>query len=155
MPQNSLDRIREALTRLPTCNRAELNAEWLRLYRTKPPARLGRDLLMAAIAYRLQEQILGGLQPELRRRLRTIAEQVRNGGEPALAAPRLKPGTKLLRDWQGHTHEVLVGENGFFWRQAQYRSLSQIARAITGTRWSGPVFFGLKPRTTTARATPR
>ena len=63
MPQDSLDRIREALTRLPTCNRAELNAEWLRFYRTKPPARLGRNLLMAAIAYRVQEQVLGGLQP--------------------------------------------------------------------------------------------
>jgi hypothetical protein len=146
MPQDSLDRIREALTRLPTCNRAELTAEWLRLYRTKPPAQIGRNLLMAAVAYRLQEQILGGLQPELRRQLRAIAGQARHGGEPALAAPRLKPGTKLLRDWQGHTHEVLVGENGFLWQQAQYRSLSQIARAITGTRWSGPLFFGLKGR---------
>ena len=154
MPQDSLDRIREALTRLPTCNRAELTAEWLRLYRTKPPAQIGRNLLMAAVAYRLQEQILGGLQPELRRQLRAIAGQARHGGEPALAAPRLKPGTKLLRDWQGHTHEVLVGENGFLWQQAQYRSLSQIARAITGTRWSGPVFFGLKPRTTSVRVTP-
>jgi hypothetical protein len=153
MPHDSLDRIREALTRLPTCNRAELTAEWLRLYRTKPPAQIGRNLLMAAVAYRLQEQILGGLQPELRRQLRAIAGQARHGGEPALAAPRLKPGTKLLRDWQGHTHEVLVGENGFLWQQAQYRSLSQIARAITGTRWSGPVFFGLKPRTTSVRAT--
>ena len=153
MPQDSLDRIREALTRLPTCNRAELTAEWLRLYRTKPPAQIGRNLLMAAVAYRLQEQILGGLQPELRRQLRAIAGQARHGGEPALAAPRLKPGTKLLRDWQGHTHEVLVGENGFLWQQAQYRSLSQIARAITGTRWSGPVFFGLKSRTTSARVT--
>jgi len=154
MPQDSLDRIREALTRLPTCNRAELTAEWLRLYRTKPPAQIGRNLLMAAVAYRLQEQILGGLQPELRRQLRAIAGQARHGGEPALAAPRLKPGTKLLRDWQGHTHEVLVGENGFLWQQAQYRSLSQIARAITGTRWSGPVFFGLKSRTTSVRAAP-
>jgi len=146
MPQDSLDRIREALTRLPTCNRAELTAEWLRLYRTKPPAQIGRNLLMAAVAYRLQEQILGGLQPELRRQLRAIAGRARHGGEPALAAPRLKPGTKLLRDWQGHAHEVLVSDEGFVWQQARYRSLSQIARAITGTRWSGPVFFGLKPR---------
>ena len=108
MPQDSLDRIREALTRLPTCNRAELTAEWLRLYRTKPPAQIGRNLLMASVAYRLQEQILGGLQPELRRQLRAIAGRARHGDEPALAAPRLKPGTKLLRDWQGHAHEVLV-----------------------------------------------
>ena len=153
MPQDGLDRIREALTRLPTCNRAELTAEWLRLYRTKPPARLGRNLLMAAIAYRLQEQVLGGLHPELRRQLRAIAGRPRDGGNPALAAPRLKPGTKLLRDWQRQTHEVLVSDQGFVWQQVRYRSLSQIARAITGTRWSGPVFFGLKPRATTARAT--
>jgi len=63
MPQDSLDRIREALTRLPTCNRAELTAEWLRLYRTKPPAQIGRNLLMASVAYRLQEQILADCNP--------------------------------------------------------------------------------------------
>jgi hypothetical protein len=97
---------------------------------------------------------LGGLQPELRRQLCAIAGRPRDGGNPALAAPRLKPGTKLLRDWRGHTHEVLVVDQGFVWQQVRYRSLSEIARAITGTRWSGPVFFGLKPRTTTARATP-
>ena len=68
------------------------------------------------------------------------------------AAPRLKPGTKLLREWQGRTHEVVVGENGFLWQLAHYRSLSKIARAITGTPWSGPVFFGLKPRTVPRRS---
>jgi hypothetical protein len=107
---------------------------------------------MAAVAYRLQEQIVGGLRPELRKRLRSIAEQARRGGEPMLtAAPRLKPGTKLLREWQGHVHEVLVGEDGFVWQRQHHRSLSQIARAITGTRWSGPVFFGLRPRTAASR----
>ncbi len=147
MARESLDRIREALARLPTASRAELSAEWLRLYRAEPPARLGRNLLMAAIAYRLQEQGLGGLRPESQRRLRNIAEQVSQGDEPVLTTlPRLKPGTRLLREWQGRTHEVLVGDDGFVWQQARYRSLSQIARAITGTSWSGPVFFGLKPR---------
>ena len=103
---------------------------------------------MAAIAYRLQEQALGGLRPELQRRLHRIAEQVRRGEEPSVtAAPRLKPGTKLLREWQGHTYQVLVGDDGFVWQQQHYRSLSQIAWAITGTSWSGPVFFGLKPKT--------
>ena len=147
MARESLNRIREALARLPTASRAELSAEWQRLYRAEPPARLGRDLLVAAIAYRLQEQAMGGLRPESQRRLRHIAEQVGRGGEPMIsAAPRLKPGTRLLREWQGRTHEVLVSDDGFVWQQARYRSLSQIARAITGTSWSGPVFFGLKPR---------
>ena len=147
MPRDGLDRIREALARLPTASRAELQVNWLQLYRNEPPARLGRDLLIAAIAYGLQEQVLGGLRPELRRRLRKIAEQVSQGGEPMIStALCLKPGTRLLREWQGRTHEVLVSDDGFVWQQAHYRSLSQIARAITGTRWSGPVFFGLKPR---------
>ena len=147
MRRDSLDRIREALARLPAASRADLQAEWLRLYQTEPPARLSRELLVAAIAYRLQEQALGGLRPELQRRLRGIAEQVRRGEEPAInSAPHVKPGTKLLREWRGKTHEVLVGEDGFIWQQGRYRSLSQIARAITGTRWSGPVFFGLKQR---------
>jgi hypothetical protein len=100
MPRESLDRIREALARLPTASRAELSAEWPRLYRSEPPARLGRELLMAAVAYRLQEQALGGLRPESQRRLRSIAEQVSRGGEPMISdAPRLKPGTRLLREW--------------------------------------------------------
>ena len=108
---------------------------------------------MAAVAYRIQEQALGGLRPELRHRLRSIAGAARLGREvPIAVAPRLKPGTRLMREWQGRTHEVLVCQDGFEWRQARYRSLSQIARAITGTRWSGPVFFGMKPRTTSAGA---
>ena len=152
MPRESLERLREALTRLPTASRADLRTEWLRLYRTEAPARLGRELLVAAIAYRLQEEALGGLRPELHRRLRNIAEQVGRGGKLDLAvAPRLKPGTRLLREWQGRTHEVLVSDAGFVWQQARYRSLSQIAREITGTQWSGPGFFGLRPRTVSPR----
>ena len=95
MARESHDRLREALARLPTASRADLRAEWLRLYRTEAPARLGRELLIAAIAYRLQEEALGGLRPQLQRRLRNIAEQVRGGDResPLAAAPRLKPGT--------------------------------------------------------------
>ena len=150
MPRLGREQVGEALARLPSASRAELRAEWRRLYRTEAPARLGRDVLIAAIAYRLQEQALGGLQPELQRRLRTIAEQVSQGGAPVPGTvPRLKPGTVLLREWQGRTHRVVVGEEGFFWEEESYRSLSQIARAITGTSWSGPLFFGLKPRAKT------
>ena len=152
MNRGKVNDIREALSRLPSLGRAELRAEWRRLYGTDAPVRLGHELLNSAIAWRLQAEALGGLTPELQRRLRNIARQVSRGGEPVLnAAPCLKPGTKLLREWQGRTHEVVVGENGFLWQQAPYRSLSQIARAITGTPWSGPVFFGLKPRTVTRR----
>jgi hypothetical protein len=150
MTRDSMGQIGEALVRLPTLGRAELRAEWLRLYGTEAPARLGRELLIAAIAYRRQAEVLGGLRPELRRRLRSIAEAAGRSGEAVLATPlRLKPGTRLIREWQGRAHEVVVCVDGFLWQRTQYRSLSQIARAITGTRWSGPVFFGLKPRTAT------
>src|SRR5258708_21646153 len=120
MTRAGVDPIREPLARLPTLERAEFQAEWLRLYGTEAPARLGRELLMAAVAYRMQEQALGGLRPELRHRLRRIAEAARLGREiPIAAAPRLKPGTRLMREWQGRTPQVLVFGEGFHWRQAQ------------------------------------
>lgn len=147
MTGDRLDRMRQVLQRLPTLGRSELRAEWRRLYGAEAPTRLGPAVLIAAIAYRLQEDALGRLRPEPRRRLRKIAEAARHGSEVAPATPRLKPGTRLVREWQGRTYEVLVIEDGFLWQQAHYRSLSQIAREITGTRWSGPVFFGLRPRT--------
>jgi len=152
MTGDQLDRMREALRHLPTMGRGELRTEWRRLYGIEAPIRPGRALLIAAVAYRLQEDALGGPGPELRRRLCKIAEAARHGSEVAPAAPRLKPGTRLMREWQGRTHQVVVIDDGFLWQQAYYRSLSQIAREITGTRWSGPVFFGLKPRTVAPRS---
>src|SRR5262249_12992257 len=81
------------------------------------------------------------------RRLHDIADTLRRGDEIVSGAPRPKSGTRLLRQWQGRTLEGVVTDDGFLWQHARYRSLSQIAREITRTRWSGPVFFGLKPRT--------
>lgn len=152
MTRDMLDRMREALRGLPAFGRTELRAEWQRLYATEAPVRLGRELLIRAVGYGFQQEVLGGLRPDLRRRLRHIVESVRRGEEVVPAAPRLKPGTRLMREWQGHTHAILVVDGGFLWQQTRYRSLSQIARAITGTRWSGPVFFGLKPRTVARRS---
>jgi len=141
------DRTREALARLPCLPIEDLRAEWRRLYGTTPPKRITRELLMRAIAYRIQERVLGGLRPELQRQLRQIAGSIGERREVmSNPTPRLKPGTRLLRDWHGQSHEVLVLDDGLSWRGARYRSLSQIARAITGTRWSGPAFFGIKAR---------
>ena len=82
-----------------------------------------------------------------KRRLAGIAEELRKGGDlTAGPAIRLKPGLRLVREWRGETHTVLVLEDGFEWNGERRRSLSAIAREITGTRWSGPRFFGLKPR---------
>jgi len=100
----------------------------------------------------MQEVALGGLRPEGQRQLRQFAEQLKESREGRIRArPELKPGTRLVREWQGRTYEVLVLDDGFSWQGTRYRSLSAIARQITGTAWSGPLFFGLKPN----RSTPR
>jgi hypothetical protein len=144
----STDGTREALARLPLLSIEDLRAEWNRLYERTAPTRISRELLMLAIAYRIQERTFGGLGPEVLRQLRQIAASIRERGDVVIArTPCLKPGTRLLRDWHRRSHEVLVLDDGFSWQGNRYRSLSQIARAITGTRWSGPAFFGIKART--------
>ena len=136
---------REALSRLPTLDIIELRQQWRGLYKTQPPANLSRELLLRAVAYRMQELALGGLRPQRQRQLRQMAQQFnRIGAANTPPRPELKPGTRLVREWQGRTYEVLVLDDGFFWQGTHHRSLSALARKITGTAWSGPLFFGLK-----------
>jgi len=112
---------------------------------TEPPPRVGRSLLRQAIAYRLQENVLGGLKPSTRRLLQRVAMDTAARSEINTTSERkLKPGAVLLREWHGNTHQVTVLADGVRFRGRRYRSLSQVARVITGTRWSGPLFFGLK-----------
>lgn len=121
----------------------DLRAEWQRLHRATPP-RLSRDLLIRAIAYKIQERANGGPNAALKRRLRTLAGQLATGNGPAAASgTSLKPGARLVREWRGRMHMVTVTENGFEYDGERYRSLSQIAKRITGAHWSGPRFFGL------------
>ncbi len=125
----------------------DLRAEWRRLYRSHPPPCIRQELLVLAIAWKLQEKVYGGLAPAQKRKLAGIAEDLRKNGDlSASPAIRMKPGLRLVREWRGETHDVLVLEDGFEWNGKRRRSLSAIAREITGTRWSGPRFFGLKPR---------
>jgi hypothetical protein len=113
--------------------------------RSKASPHLSRELLLHAVAYRIQEVTLGGLRPERQRQLRPFAQQLNQTGEiRRRARPELKLGTRLLREWRGRTYEVLVLDGGFSWQGTHYRSLSALARKITGTAWSGPLFFGLK-----------
>jgi hypothetical protein len=136
---------REALSRLPELNLGELRQQWRGLYKTQAPPNLSRELLVRAVAHRMQELALGGLRPEPRRQLLGIAQQLKQTGEATIRArPELKPGTRLVREWQGRTYDVLVLDDGFSWQNTHHRSLSAIARKITGTAWSGPLFFGLK-----------
>ena len=130
---------------LAALSRDLLQARWRELYRTETPRKISRDLLIRAIAYRLQENEFGGLKPATRRVLAKAAEDA-SARRPIRVAPErtLKPGTVLLRDWHGVQHQVTVLETAIMFQKKQYKSLSEVARKITGTRWSGPLFFGLK-----------
>jgi hypothetical protein len=132
-----------ALRTLPT---AELKRQWRELFGTEPPP-FNRPYLQSRLAYRIQELAYGGLKPEMRARLEALGEQL-DGGNVVLrrvrADSRPLPGTRLLREHAGVEHVVTVLADGFEWEGRPYRSLSAIARAITGTRWNGWTFFGLK-----------
>ena len=142
----------EALSRLPKLDIRELREEWRLLYKADASPHLSRELLIRAVAYRMQEVVLGGLRPERQRQLRQTAQELKQTGEGAKRfRPQLKPGTRLMREWQGRTYEVVVLDDGFSWQGTQYRSLSAIARKITGTAWSGPLFFGLKQNRSVSR----
>jgi hypothetical protein len=130
---------------LPQATLADLKERWRGLYCTEPPRRISRDLLVRALAYRIQEKALGGLKPSTRRLLAKVAADV-SARRPIQVAPEpsLKPGSVLLREWHGTQHQVIICEDGIVFRGKPYKSLSEVAHRITGTKWSGPRFFGLK-----------
>ena len=133
----------ELLRELPS---DQLRERWQRLFAAEPPPKLRSSLIVQGIAYRLQEKALGGLKPATVRSLERIAEDAaaRRQAAPTPEKIRVNAGTVLIREWHGTRHQVTVLNDGFLFRTERFRSLSQIARAITGTRWSGPLFFGLK-----------
>ncbi len=123
-----------------------LRQHWRELYGSEPPVRMSRELLIQAIAYRIQEKMFGGLSRAARIEL-AAGREASAGAKSSRAKTqhRVKPGTRFLREWQGLTYEVTAtADGGFLYRGGAYRSLSEIARQITGTRWSGPAFFGLR-----------
>jgi hypothetical protein len=132
-----------ALARLPELSTAALRAEWERLHGEPPLPDLTRDLLTRGIAHRLQEAAFGGLPPATVRLMADLGVTERTARPRQARAGRLKPGTVLVRGWRGETHTVTVQEGGFDYRGRLYRSLSTVAREITGAHWSGPRFFGL------------
>ena len=134
---------------LRTIAKPELIALWKRLFGRHAPPQLRRGLLIRILAYRIQEEQHGGLSPETRRRLREMARKFSANPDAKVSeSRRIKPGTRLVRKWQGHSHVVTILDNGYEHAGRQYSSLSEITRAITGTRWSGPLFFGLKEKQT-------
>ena len=121
----------------------ELRLAWRKVHRTGPPLGLSRDLMIRALATKLQEHNHGGPSLALRRRLQTLAGEFENGTLSFDPNTVLKTGATLVRRWRGHTHTVLVREDGFEYDGQHYRSLTVIAERITGAHWSGPRFFGL------------
>ena len=137
-------RIEQEIGELGDLPRDELIERWRSLYRTAPPKGISRSLLIRAIAYRLQAKRYGGLRPATRQHLRKMADRDTIGEEPKVQTPvTIAPGIRLVREWNGTTHVVEAMNGGFIWNRERYGSLSAVARAITGARWSGPRFFGL------------
>lgn len=127
-------------------SREELIARWTKTYKRRPPKGISRTLLERSAAYQAQVEGYGGLSTKTRRALR---EALTDSKKPAVAKQAktksndLKPGVRLVREWSGRSHSVDVVEGGFVWEGRVYKSLSAVARRITGARWSGPRFFGL------------
>jgi len=138
------------LDALTTASRQDLIAHWEAAYRRPPPKGISRRLLEYAAAYNIQVRRYGGLKPSTKRKLRQIAEAARERrlkgtkAEAPKARRHLGTGTRLMRDWHGTTHTVDVVEGGFRYNGKTYKSLSEIAKLITGAHWSGPRFFGVK-----------
>lgn len=140
------DTVLGRLASLKSTPTPQLKEQWRQLFDAEPPP-YNRHFLESRLAYRIQELAYGGLKPETIRRLEALGEQL-DGGNVAVrrrpADDRPIAGTRLIREWQGVEHSVTVLKDGYEWHGRPYKSLSAIARAITGTRWNGPLFFGLR-----------
>ena len=129
---------------LESLSHAELKARWNELYDVRCPKHMSRKFLLGAVAKRIQENAFGGLRKSTRRRLARIAADIAAGKPVKQPRPSIKPGTRLVREWNGVVHEVIVLETAVQYRGERWPSLSAVAREITGARWSGPRFFGLR-----------
>jgi len=158
LPPDALaDKVSAQLAVLTNSDLHQLRVQWRKLMRSQAPAHLTRSLLLRILAYKVQEIAYGGLERESVRYLDKIAERLQAGDRnpvPPVPDPRrgrLRPGTLLEREHGGTLHRVSVVEAGFNWQGRIYQSLSEVARAITGTNWNGPRFFGLRDKDAPAR----
>src|SRR5262249_3621248 len=143
------DAVEGEIARLHDLSVADLRERWLALYGTPAPKYFRTTLLVRTLAHQIQVQAFGGLSDATKRRLRHIyhaGRDDRRDGVLESLVPRLKPGTRLLRSWQGKTHCVNVLAKGFEWQGQHYQSLSAVAKAISGTNWNGHAFFGTRKK---------
>jgi hypothetical protein len=139
------DLVIDVIAELPTLSKAKLGEKWKQVFNASPPAKLRRNLLLPILAYKIQEQRSGSLGSATRVRLRHLARSLENDSDSTLRfVLAIKPGTRLVRKWRDQVHLVSVETKGY--QGTRYQSLSEIARLIAGTRWSGPLFFGLKAK---------
>ena len=131
--------MRLSVAEIETLDRAALSAAWTEVFGTPVPKRLSRPFLRRFLAFEMQARERGGLPKGFVAKLQKVA-----GDDRGPTSPALKPGGRLIREWNGVTHVVDIVDGGFLWKGRIYASLSPIARDITGARWSGPRFFGLK-----------
>jgi hypothetical protein len=147
------DPLSQRLTTLPKLSKAALRELWKELFSSSPPLQLRRPLMVPILAYRLQEQAFGSLTAANRGRLRQLARAFEtNPNSTVSSIPSIRPGTRLVRQWGDQVHLVNVEANAYEYQGARYQSLSEIARLITGTRWSGPLFFGIKSDQTNGKS---
>jgi hypothetical protein len=145
-----LEELAREIARLLALDVPALRQRWAALFGDDPSPGLGRALLIRAIAYRMQERSFAGLKLSTQRVLDRIAENRSKDAPESLPQRRTSAGTVLIREWHGVSHRVTILDNAVVYRDRRYQSLSEVARAITGSRWSGPLFFGLKGRATEA-----
>ena len=133
------------IRRLPDLSLAELRDRWKTVFGNPAPLSLRRKFLARAVAYQMQVEAYGGVSNSTKRRLREIAEAVRRGNPDAAGIARqIRPGTQMIRQWRDETHIVTAIAGGFEWNGQFYKSLSAVAKEITGTNWNGYAFFGIK-----------
>lgn len=135
--------LQKALASLEACDRDELLRHWQKFYQTPPPAFLSKPLMVRAVAYKLQEQAHGCLKTAVKRILEKTAVQDVGEAKPFKPLLSVKPGTRLVREWHGQVYEVIVAHDGVLLDGVHLRSLTEAATRITGSKWSGPRFFGL------------
>lgn len=134
------------LTRLPALPRQDLVQRWTEVVGRSPPKNASRWLLVNGVGWYLQAKVYGDLKPAVRRRLIAIAQAIERGEKPSGLKPKaqLRAGTTIVKEWRGASHTVTIVDGGFSYSGKTFKSLSEIARLITGTRWNGPAFFGLR-----------
>jgi hypothetical protein len=147
------DRLEADLARLASLDQTSLSRRWRMVFGRAAPEHLSRPLLHRMLAYRVQADALGDLDRDTIRMLARLGSG-QGGNIPPPESPGTKPGTLLVREWQGVLQRVMMMEQGFAWNGETYDSLTKVAFAITGTAWNGPRFFGLRQKKSTTGARP-